>query len=76
VQARHDHDDFEFVLGEKELIELEAGHQMQIAVTGSDNFGRRITCNLFMTSAQLERLKQQIDDAVTEGARVGDAAAV
>jgi hypothetical protein len=76
VLARHDHDDFEFVLGEKDLIELEAGNQMRVAVTGSDNFGRRITCNLFMTAAQLARLKQQIDDVIAKrAARVGDAAA-
>jgi hypothetical protein len=64
--ARRDHDYYEFVLGEQDVMEHQAGQQVRISLKGSDNFGRQITCGLFMTPAQLERLKQHIDDALAE----------
>ena len=30
--ARHDHDNYEFVLGENDVIEQQSGHQVRITV--------------------------------------------
>jgi hypothetical protein len=64
--ARRDHDYHEFVLGENDVMEHQGGQQVRITLKGSDNFGRHITCALFMTPAQLVRLKRHFDDALAE----------
>jgi hypothetical protein len=47
-------------------MEHQAGQQIRITFKGSDNFGRDITCALFMTPAQLVHLKRHVDDAFAE----------
>ena len=66
MQTRRDHDYHEFVLGENDVMEHQAGQQVRISIKGCDNYGRHITCALFMTPAQLVRLKRHFEDALAE----------